>query len=311
MSLESTRASVKEVGREFSREIAGIFCAIVTPMTSGGESVNLGCVGPLLSQIGGRGADGVVPLGTTGEFASLTFKEKTQVLAEVAATKGGLRMIVGCGSSSLRETNDLVALAGKKGADAVLVPPPYYFRNASEAGIEEYFSQVLERAEVAVLLYHVPLLTGIPIERKMLERLAARYPQLWGIKDTGGKIQDTNRYLASKPGRVLLGSDTTLLAGLEAGVQGIISACANVAPELVKAVYARHKSGLGADRVQERLASVRNSLRSLPFHSALKRWLRFQGIDAGDVRPPLQNLNQAEDDSLRQIANLYAAPIVK
>jgi 4-hydroxy-tetrahydrodipicolinate synthase len=295
--------------RGSTREISGVYCATVTPMSERGESVNLSCIGPMLAHLGSRGIDGFVPLGTTGEFASLSFGEKTEVLAESAATKSGLRMIVGCGSSSLRETFDLVALAAKKGADGVLVPPPFYFRNASEAGIEDFFCRVLERAEIPVLIYHVPLLTGIPIERKMLERLAARFPQLWGIKDTGGKIQDTNRYLAAKPGRVLLGSDSTMLAGLAAGVQGTISACANVVPELVSIIYARHRKREDADRLQDRLTSVRNSLKSLPFHSALKRWLRFQGIDAGDVRPPLQNLTSAEDDSLRQIAKLYAAPI--
>ena len=100
-----------------------------------------------------------------------------------------------------------------------------------------------------------------------------------------------------------------MLAGLKAGVQGTISACANVVPDLVKAIYLRHQSGKEASQLQERLATVRNSLKNLPFHSALKRWLRTQGIEAGDVRPPLINLTSSEDDQLRQLAMLYTSPI--
>ena len=270
-------------------------------MSVDGSEINLGCIGPLTAHLASRGVDGFVPLGTTGEFPSLSFQEKVEILSEYASVRGDRALIPGCGSCSLRETLDLVRLSAQKGATAVLVPPPFYFRSASPSGIEAWFEAVLAAAEIPVLLYHVPALTGIPIEFSMLERLA-RFETLWGIKDTGGKLQETSRYLASRPGRILLGSDSTMLDGLTLGVQGTISACANVVPGLLKEIVTDFRRGTDARPAQSRLAAVREALRKFPLHAALKRWLTVQGIEAGSVRPPLLNLSPTEADEISHIA---------
>lgn len=279
--------------------LSGVFVASVTPMTRGGDSVDYGCIGALLNYFESKKLDGVVTLGSTGEFSSLSSDEKTRVIAECASTKGRMKMIVGCGSSSLAETLDLAALAAKKNADAILVPPPFYFRTAPAAGIERFFEIVLERAECPVLLYHVPSVTGIGIDGPMLERLA-RFKTLWGIKDTGGKLKETRAYLEHTPGGVLLGSDSLMLDGLKLGVQGTISACANVVPELLVKIHETR-----AETYQSRLTEVRNALRQFPSHAALKRWLSFRGVEAGFVRPPLVDLSPDEVEHLRIVAVRY------
>lgn len=281
--------------------LRGVFAATVTPMTADGSEVNVGCVGPLLAHLAARGVDGFVPLGTTGEFPSLSHAEKIEVISECATTRGGRKLIAGCGSCSLKETRDLVRHAAKKGADAVLVPPPFYFRSASPAGIETFFRSVLEAAELPVLLYHVPSLTGIPLDHAMLERLS-NCETLWGIKDTGGKLRETSRYLAMKPGHVLLGSDTLMLDGLALGVDGIISACANVVPGILRKIIAEWSAGRDAREHQDALTRVRDALRRFPLHAALKRWLAADGIDCGGVRAPLVNLTRAEEDEIRRLA---------
>ncbi len=291
-----------------SREpLSGVYAALVTPMTADGSEIALPIVGPLLTHLSAARADGFLVLGTTGESASLSFAEKLALVAEASSCAGGLRMIVGCGSCSLNETLELVELAARRNAQAVLVPPPFYFRNAVPGGIERFFEAVLERARLPVILYHIPLLTGLPLDRKMLGRLK-RFDTLWGVKDSGGRLQDTSRFLASPPRRVMLGSDMNMLDGLKIGVSGIISACANVAPELHRAIYDAYRSGRDAERLQERLVEIRKSLKDLPFIAALKRWLAYRGVDAGGARLPQLNLTPGEEDRLRQSALRYAPP---
>lgn len=282
--------------------IDGVHAALVTPFSTGGENLAAGAVGPLLDRLAKRGLHGIAILGTTGEFASVTHREKLELIAEASATRGPLRLIVGCGSCSLPETLELVEAAARKGADAVLVPPPFYYRNASAVGLERWFDAVLERASLPVILYHIPALTGVPLDRKMLERLADRHPALWGLKDSGGKMQETNRFLASKPKRLFMGSDALALPGLQAGARGLISACANVVPGLVRALYDTSKRGEDADIAMKSLLEVRTFLRQYPLQASIKYWLTINGIPAGDIRPPLQYLSASDMDEINKFA---------
>lgn len=283
----------------------GVYAAAVTPMAKGGESVDIGGVGPLLDYLARRGITGILTLGTTGEFASLSLHEKLELIAESASTRGPLKLIVGCGSPALPETLELMETAARRGATAVLVPPPFYFRNASAKGIENWFNIVLERSNLPVILYHIPAMTALPLDRKMLERLAEKHSNLWGIKDSGGKIQETCRYIAGKPGKVLLGSDSSALAGLQAGAVGLITACANIVPELISRIYARYIKGEIPEDDATRLADIRTFLRQFPLHASLKFWLKCQGIQVGDVRPPLLTLSSQEEDELMKFIKLH------
>lgn len=280
----------------------GVYAALVTPFSTGGETLATGAVGPLLDHLAKRGLHGIAILGTTGEFASVTHREKLELISEASATRGPLGLLVGCGSCSLPETLELIEAAARKEADAVIVPPPFYYRNASVVGLERWFDAVLERASLPVILYHIPGLTGIPLDRKMIERLAERHDSLWGIKDSGGKMQETNRFLASKPKRLFMGSDALALPGLQAGSNGLISACANVVPGLVKRLYDTfHHSG-DAESAMKALLEVRTFLRQYPLQASIKYWLTINGIPAGDIRPPLQNLSASDMDEIHKFA---------
>ncbi len=282
----------------------GVHAAVVTPLAAGGDKLAPGAVGPLLDHLAKRGLHGVLCLGSTGEFASLAHREKLELIAEVAATRGNLRVIVGCGATSLVETRELVDAAAKKNADAVLVPPPYYYRNASASGIEAWFDAVLDFTPLPVLLYHIPSLTGFALDRKMLERLSGRHANLLGIKDSGGKMQETNRYLASKPHRVFVGSDTCALAGLQAGASGLISACANVVPSLMRELYDSWKRGENAENLMNSLLEVRTFLRQYPLQAALKHWLTVTGVQAGETRVPLQILTASDSDEISKYVRI-------
>lgn len=279
--------------------LSGAYAAALTPLSADGMVVSPGGVGPLLGHLEAGGLDGVLVLGTTGEAPSLTFEEKKEIIAEAAATHGRMKLLVGCGSCSLVETLQLVAFAARKQADAVLVPPPFYYRNVSLRGIEEYFAAVLDAAELPVLLYHIPSHTGIPLDRGTLTRLSSK-PRLWGVKDSGGKLSDTSRFLAAPPGRVLLGADSQILSGLKLGAQGVISACANILPETVSDIWRKYRAGENAEALQETVAALREKLRQVPIYAAMKFLLREKGIDCGGVRLPLGQLTEEQEEMLRR-----------
>ncbi|MBL4889811.1 MAG: dihydrodipicolinate synthase family protein [Candidatus Lindowbacteria bacterium] len=282
----------------------GIYAAALTPMSRDGSEIAPGCIGPLMDYMDVKGLDGVLVLGTTGEFSSLTFDEKKVVIAEAGSTRGNLKLIVGCSSTSLPETLELVKLAEKKKADAVIITPPFYFKAAPARGIEAYFETVLKSCDCKVLLYHIPANTGIGLERQMLERLS-RYENFWGIKDTGGKLQETSKYLGQAPGKVLLGSDQLLLSGLKIGIHGAITACANIIPELVTKIYKGYRNGQDMESDQKSLTEFKKSLGTIPMHSALKSITRLRGIDIGGVRLPLATLGQNDEDFVHSLALRY------
>lgn len=290
--------------QEIDSTLSGVYAAAVTPMSDDGGRIATGAIGPLLHFLESHGLDGVLVLGSTGEFASLSHAEKLEVLSEAAATRGKLRFIVCCGSCAMPEVYELMDLATRRGADALLVPPPYYFRTAAPQGIESFFEAVLRRSEKPVILYHIPSLTGLPIDRAMLERLA-RFETLWGIKDSAGKLQETSQFLAGKPGRVLLGSDSSMLDGLKLGTQGSISACANAVPEWVSGIWRAFRRGEDASDRAAQIRDFRTALKNIALRAALKVMLKARGIDAGGVRTPLANLTQPEKEYVQKLALAY------
>jgi len=282
----------------------GAFCATVTPMTKDGERILPENIGPLFHYFSTSGLDGILLLGSTGEGASLSLEEKKVLIDEASSCRGGLKLILGCITTSMSELMELVQLGKKKNATALLIPPPFYYKSVTEEGIEKYFEYVLERSEVPILLYNIPSNTGISLSRGMLERLS-RFDTLYGIKESSGKIQETSKYLLTKPKRILLGSDMNLLRGLELGVEGIISACANVVPELVVNIRKGYLSGKEVTILQKRLSEVRKALGQIPFLAGLKRWMKFRDIEVGGIRLPYYSLTKEEQGKILLIASKY------
>ena len=159
------------------------------------------------------------------------------------------------------------------GYQAVLCPPPFYFRGASVAGLAEFFRAVLDASPLPVLLYHIPQVTGVPISDELLDAIGG-HERLAGVKDSSGDPQEMARLIGRFPaGSYLVGSDRLVAASLEAGGTGSISAAANVVPQLVAAV------NRGLDR-QPELTAVRSVLEDFGLGPAVKCILRDSGLAA-------------------------------
>lgn len=215
----------------------GVYPASVTPFDDAGE-IDAPSVLRLMSYFEASGCKGVVLAGTNGEGPSLSAYEKRDLLQIACAGRGLLKVVLGVSTPSLSEAGWLCKQAAKHGADAVLLMAPGYFRRASDAGIVEWFEQVIKASEVPILVYNFPKMTGITMTPAMIGYLM-QFDNVVGLKDSSGEVSNLESYRAVTPsGKALLIGDETLLPNaIKAGWTGTISGAANLVPGwLVKAV---------------------------------------------------------------------------
>lgn len=279
--------------------------AIVTPFSEGGESVLLDRFPPHLSYLEQRGADGVLALGTNGEGVSLSLQERRDVVDAVLGHRGGLAAFFGTGCASLPETIELSAYAIERGADAVLIVPPFFFKGVDPGGLIDYYGVVMSELppERKVLLYNIPEVSGVEIGDELVDALVERFPEkLLGVKDTSGSLERTERYVRRYPQlTVYNGSDGNLAEALRLGAHGTISAVGNVFPDLLAGVLRAHAGGEDVTAAQARVDRVRSLLGRYPSHSAVKHLLHLVGgLSLSYVRPPLRDLTVDEAAALGQ-----------
>lgn len=214
----------------------GLMPAMVTPFDERGE-VDLEGTEAVVERFIEAGVDGISPLGSTGEFSHLTGDERKHFAEEVVRIVGGrLPVVVGVGAAGTKEMVELAHHAESAGADAVLVVSPFYWKVGEEA-LFKHFATVAESVKVPVLIYNLPMLTGIDLSPSLIGRIAAGNPNVRGLKDTVteyfhtvGVLREVKRVRPDFS--VLSGWEDLILPSLLAGADGSICAFANVAPEL-------------------------------------------------------------------------------
>jgi 4-hydroxy-tetrahydrodipicolinate synthase len=268
----------------------GAYAPVPTPL-DGGFEFDPVALHSHLTWLASQGLDGALILGTNGEFPSLSLAERLQVAEAAAASDSGVRLMLGVGSCSIVEVLEMIAAAAVFDYDAVLCPPPFYFRGAPTAGFAAFFREVLDHAELPVLLYHIPQVTGVPISEELLDALDG-HPRLVGVKDSSGDPAELARLSERFLDRVyMVGSDRLVTACSRAGGRGSISAAASVAPALV----ARAHRG---EEEQQQLDSVRGLLEAYGLGPSVKAILRRAGFGEYATRPPLVGLDTSREDEL-------------
>ena len=214
----------------------GVLPALVTPFRDGAVDEDA-FVRLVERQIAG-GVHGLVPVGTTGESATLSHDEHNRVVELCVKTAAGrVPVVAGTGSNSTEEAIELTRHAKAVGADGALVVTPYYNRPSQE-GMYAHYAAINEAVQIPILVYNVPTRTGIDISNETLARLA-KLPNIVGIKDaTGDLARASQQRLMCGEGWVMLtGDDPTALGYIAHGGHGCISVTANVAPDQVSAFF--------------------------------------------------------------------------
>lgn len=212
---------------------AGSIPALVTPFDAEGAFVESAYRELIEWQIA-EGSSGLVPVGTTGEAATLSAEEHFHAVRVcVDQARGRVPVIAGAGSNDTRVAIQNIAAAKEAGADAALMVPPYYNRPNQE-GIFRHFEAVANACDLPIVLYNVPGRTVTDMLPDTVGRLARAFPSIVGIKDASGIIQraSAQRLAAGPDFCQLSGNDDMALAFNASGGVGCISVTANVAPRL-------------------------------------------------------------------------------
>ena len=211
---------------------SGSIPALVTPFESDGSFAEDAYRQLVEWQIT-EGSAGLVPVGTTGEAATLTAEEHFYAVRVcVEQTNRRVPVLAGAGSNDTRVAIANVHAAKAAGADAALMVPPYYNRPSQE-GIFRHFEAIAHETPLPIVLYNVPGRTVTDIQPATMARIARAFPDIFiGVKDATGNLgRVTEQRLGCGEGFVQLsGNDETALAFNAMGGVGCISVTANVAP---------------------------------------------------------------------------------
>lgn len=270
----------------------GIAPALVTPFDEAG-AVDERRLRRLVEWVEARGADFLVPCGTTGEAELLTPDERARVVATVveAAT---VPVLAGTGRPGLRLTLDATARAADAGADAALVVTPFYYDHDRET-VAAYYREVADEASIPVYLYAVPSHTGVRLAPETVGDLS-EHDNVAGMKDSAGDLASLSLARAATAGAdfdLLLGHGGVLAHGLAAGADGAVLALSNVAPEAVTIVAERWQRGEEA-AARERsadLVALNRAITSEYGVPGLKYAMRQRGAPAGHPRRPHRPLD--------------------
>ncbi len=272
----------------------GVLPALVTPFRDGAVD-ETAFVALVERQIAG-GVHGLVPVGTTGESATLTHDEHRRVVELcVKTTAGRVPVIAGCGSNATAEAIELARHAKRVGADAALVVTPYYNRPSQE-GLYAHYAAINEAVQIPVLVYNVPGRTSIDIANDTLARLS-KLPNIVGIKDATSDMTrpSIQRLTCGEDWVMLSGDDATALGYMAHGGHGSISVTVNVAPEQVAQFHNDALSGQwpGALYAQDRLIRLHRALFSDASPAPTKFALAHLGLCSEECRLPITPASEA------------------
>jgi len=278
----------------FQTPFKGVIPALVTPFRDG-ELDEATFVALVERQIA-AGVHGLVPVGTTGETATLSHEEHKRVVELCVETaRGRVPVIAGAGSNATAEAIDLARHAKAVGADAVLVVSPYYNRPSQE-GIYQHFKAINDAVQIPVLVYNVPSRTGSDMGNEVLERLS-KLPNIVGIKDATGDLGRLShqRVTCGEEWVMLTGDDPNGVGYIAQGGHGCISVTANVAPEACATLYNACMAGdfATARYWQDRLIRLHKALFADASPSPAKFALATLGLCSEECRLPITACSEA------------------
>lgn len=221
----------------------GSIVAIVTPFKNG--KVDETRFRDLIEFQIKNGTSGIVPCGTTGESATLSFEEHEKVIEiTVEQVKKRVPVIAGTGSNSTEEAIMLTRHAEKAGADASLQVSPYYNR-PTQRGLFEHFKAVASVVKIPIILYNIASRTGVNIEPETIARLAGACKNIAGVKEASGSLDQMSRIkqLCPPDFTLLSGDDSLTLPVLSIGGTGVISVVANIVPKDTASLIEEFRKG--------------------------------------------------------------------
>jgi 4-hydroxy-tetrahydrodipicolinate synthase len=290
-----------------SSSYRGAWTALVTPFRD--DRFDEAAFARLLEDQIAAGIAGVIPVGTTGESATLDMAEHLRVIELcVQVVKGRIPVFAGTGSNATAEAVYLTQEAEKRGVDGFLVVTPYY-NKPSQAGVIAHYAKLAGCTKLPIIAYSVPGRTGIDISIDSMATLARQHANIVAIKEAGGSIERFSQLRQVLPDHVaiLSGDDSMTLPALAVGAIGVISVASNLVPREVVALVNTFLDGRAAEaeKLHRALYPIFRDLfieaNPVPVKTAMAR----AGWMTAEVRLPLVPLQDASraklETTLKQV----------
>lgn len=288
-------------------DLRGCYVAIVTPFSENG-TINEEALRKHVNYLIQKGVAGIVPCGTTGESATLSWDEHNAVVDMVIDQAAGkVKIIAGAGSNNTAESIAAAKHAQKSGADAILSITPYYNKPTQE-GLFQHYKSIASNVEIPIVVYNVPGRTGINIVPETLERLC-EFPSIIAVKEASGnlaQISEIHRRCADRLA-ILSGDDSLTLPILSVGGVGVISVVSNIVPEkmcdMIKAFFAGNLSL--ALKMHEDLLPINSAMFIETNPIPVKTAMNILGFTGGNFRLPLVSMSEHNKKELINVLRKY------
>ncbi|RXE55424.1 4-hydroxy-tetrahydrodipicolinate synthase [Methanoculleus taiwanensis] len=287
----------------------GVLPAIITPFErSSTLDLDIGGLRSNIEFLVQNGIHGIVPCGSTGESATLSFEEHERVVSEtVDVVNGRIPVLAGTGSNNTEEAVRLTRSAKDAGADGALIISPYY-NKPNRSGLVKHFTRLAD-LDIPLILYNVPGRTGQNLQPDLIAELA-RHPNIVGVKEASGDITQISEIIEKTRDEdfiVLSGDDAMTLPILSLGGAGVISVAANIDPGRMVAMYESFNAG-DIKKAQQLHYTLSPLFRAMFIDTnpiPVKKAVGLKGMAAGPVRLPLDNLDDAKTRALSEVLVQY------
>lgn len=278
----------------------GCYVALVTPFDEQGALDEEG-LRSNINYLIDHGVTGIVPCGTTGESATLSWEEHNHVVdIALHEARGRVSVITGAGSNNTKEAIEAAKHAKDNGANAILCITPYYNKPTQE-GLYQHYRAITENVAIPIVVYNVPGRTGVNLLPETLERLC-EFDSIIAVKEASGNLLQVSEIHRRCGDRltILSGDDALTLPMLTCGGKGVISVIGNILPskmsEMIKAFFDRRMDD--ALTLHEELLPVSNALFIETNPIPVKTAMNYLGLHAGTLRLPLVAMSESNKQRL-------------
>ncbi len=287
--------------------ITGVGVALITPFKN--YNVDYDALRRMVDHVIAGGVDYIVALGSTAETATLSLKERDEVLRFIVKhTNNRVPIVAGMGSNNTHDLVEQLKTFDLSGVVAILSVVPYY-NKPSQEGVYRHFMAVVEASPVPVIIYNVPGRTGMNMTAETTLRLAHATPKIVAIKEACGNIEQMKQIVAARPEGflVLSGDDALTVELIKCGGDGVISVAANAFPE--KFCTCVHDAMNGditkAEHEMEQLMEPIGLLFREGNPTGVKGMCSVMGITDEEVRLPLVEFTESLKNDIEKAIETY------
>ncbi len=287
----------------------GTGVALVTPFRRQQDTVDFTKLEHLIDNVISQGVDYIVALGTTSEAATMTESERSAVQEFIVETVAGrCPIMLGLGGNNTLNITDTIARTNFDGISGILSVTPYY-NKPNQRGLLQHYRNVAEASPVPVVIYNVPGRTGVNLAAETTLTLAHECPNIIGIKEASGNVQQVMDILRQRPDgfRVISGDDALTYPLITLGADGVISVIANALPgDMSQMVRLALKGDLKkALPIHYRMLQLMNAIFEEGNPAGIKALLEIQGHINNVLRLPLVKVTKPLYNKLSTLHNEY------